>query len=159
MTKLFLIAIFLITTSVQATSILTAEGGVFKIIDEDRTEHEELAEDLHFDFTLNYYYGWDQMVLLGIGTGLQQLGTSKSFPLMTHLFIRLPIGSLFLPIAQGSWGYQFGENNSFFWRIGGGVDMKLGDRSSLILMAGSHNYLEGNHSPLMFVRAGLLLEF
>ncbi len=143
----------------HSTSIITAEAGSFKLLDPDRYESEDLGDDFHFDFTLNAYYGWDQMVLLGIGAGYQQIGVGKSFPLMTHLFVRLPIGSLILPIVQGSWGYQLGEDSSFFYRLGGGIDMRLGDRSSLILMAGTHNYLQGHHSPRLFLRGGLLLEF
>ncbi len=118
---------------------------------------EDFPVPHHLDFTAHAWYPFDQMVFLGIGSGIQQLGSSKQIPLLASLSVRLPIGGQFLPFASGDMGHSLGEDSQFQWRAGGGLDIKNGDYSSLLVAAGYESFAKlGGH---YYLRGGLLLEF
>jgi hypothetical protein len=125
------------------------------------------AEDIdenNLDFSGNLWYQFDQMVFLGIGSGIQQFGKSKHIPLMGSLFLRLPFGGQALPFISGDWGYLSGKYGQFIWRAGGGCDLKLGDSSSLLFSGGIQEFskpIKAKHANTSsyYLKAGLLLEF
>ena len=143
-----------------STSLLTFETGAVGSNEEvEDSSERDFPEGMHLDFTGRYYYGWDQMVLIGFGGGYQQWGERNSIPLMGSMIVRLPIGSLFLPAVQGDIGYAIGFRSGFFYRFASGVDMRLGDRSSLIAFGGMQNHFDPEIASQVFLRGGLLLEF
>ena len=58
-------------------------------------------------------------------------------PLSISLRVRLLIGRTILPIATGDFGYMFGKDDQMFWRAGAGLDIKNGDRTSIIISSGN----------------------
>jgi hypothetical protein len=112
----------------------------------------------HLDFTSHIWYKFDQMVFLGIGSGVMKYGGEQEYPLLASTQIRLPIGGQVLPVVTGDWGYVLGNERYFMWRAGGGLDIKNGDRSSLLVQAGYQSAAPRWHSAV-YLRAGLLLEF
>jgi len=113
--------------------------------------------DFNLDFDGHLWYLWDQMVLLGCGGGVQQFGTAKQYPIVLSGLIRLPIGGQMLPLISGDWGYTLGSLNEFLYKAGGGLDLKLGDNSSLIALLGYQNNVRSG--AFLYSRAGILLEF
>lgn len=113
--------------------------------------------NFNLDFSAHVWYQWDQMVLLGAGSGVQQFGRAKQYPVLLSALIRLPIGGQMLPLVTGDWGYALGFNSEFIWRAGGGVDLKLGDDSSLFAVVGYQD--NANSGSYLYSRAGILLEF
>ena len=62
-----------------------------------------------------------------------------------------------LRVFTGDYGYAFGDDKRMIWKLGGGVDIKNGDRSSILLLAGYEKLRSrGGH---IYVHGGLLLEF
>ncbi|MGL1935456.1 MAG: hypothetical protein OCD01_10560 [Fibrobacterales bacterium] len=111
----------------------------------------------NLDFSGNYWYQWDQMVLLGGGGGVQQFGNKRSYQALLGGIFRLPIGGQMLPIITGNWGYSFGQRGEFLYKAGGGFDLKLGDNSSLLAVGG---YQSNTHTgSYIYLRGGILLEF
>ena len=111
----------------------------------------------HMDFSAHLWYPFDQMVFLGVGSGIQQIGSSKQIPILGSLMVRLPIGGQILPFASGDIGHSVNEDPQFIWRGGAGLDIKNGDYSSLIVAVGYQSFADfGGH---YYVRGGLLLEF
>ncbi len=111
----------------------------------------------NIDFSGHLWHQWDQMVLLGIGGGVQQFGKQKHYPATLSAMLRLPIGGQMLPVVTGDWGYAFGQGNEYLYKAGGGFDLKLGDSSSILGLLGYQN--NSKSGAYLYARAGILLEF
>jgi hypothetical protein len=118
---------------------------------------EDFPSAAHLDFSGHLWYPFDQMVFLGIGSGIQQIGGSKQIPIVASTSVRLPIGGQILPFLSGDVGHSVGEDAQFQWRAGGGLDIKNGDRSSLIVAGGYQSFAD--LGGFFYLRGGLLLEF
>lgn len=112
-------------------------------------------------FNLNvyghYWFPIDQMLFVGIGSGYQEIDNVSLVPVAASAWIRLPIGSRTLPVATGDWGYLIGSDHQMFWRAGGGVDIKNGDYSSIMLMGG-YQFLDHDGRGYVYLQAGILVE-
>lgn len=97
----------------------------------------------------------DQMVAAGVMAGYDAVPHHSAASLVSRLQVRLPIGRQILPYLQSEAGAGIRpvlEDTYFLWKLGGGLDIKLGDRSSLLLEGGVQTW------GRTFGRAGLLLE-
>lgn len=111
----------------------------------------------NLDFSAHLWYKFDQMVFFGVGSGIQSMDDERHFPLLGSLWVRIPFGGQILPVATGDIGYSLGDSPQFLWKAGGGLDIKNGDYSSLLIMAGYQSFQQlGGH---FYLRGGLLLEF
>jgi len=113
--------------------------------------------NLNFDTEGHLWYKFDQMVFLGAGTGMQMVEGTRHIPIFGSLWLRLPFGGRTLPVVMGDMGYTLSKDSQFFWRGGGGLDIKNGNHSSLLLLAGYQRY--SNLGGYYYLRGGLLLEF
>ena len=113
------------------------------------------------DFNMSFYghlwYPIDQMVFAGLGVGYEELDNVGYVPVSGSLWVRLPIGRTVLPIATGDFGYMFGKDNQMFWRAGGGLDIKNGDRTSIIASTG-YQFLNHSGEGYWYLQAGILIE-
>ena len=113
------------------------------------------------DFNLSIYGHWwypiDQMVFVGIGGGYQEIDNVGLVPLSASAWIRLPMGGQTLPVVTGDLGYLIGSDHQLFWRTGGGLDIKNGDYSSIMLMGG-YEFLEHDGKVFIYLQAGILIE-
>ncbi len=113
------------------------------------------------NFNLNVYghlwYPIDQMLFFGIGTGYQEIDNVGLVPVSGALWVRLPIGSQILPVATGDLGYLIGSDHQLFWKVGGGLDIKNGDYSSILVMSG-YEFLDHAGKGYLYVQAGILVE-
>jgi hypothetical protein len=113
------------------------------------------------NFNLNIYghlwYRIDQMLFVGAGSGYQEIDNVGLVPLSGALWIRLPIGSQILPVATGDIGYLIGSGHQLFWKVGGGLDIKNGDYSSILVMSG-YEFLDHVGKGYVFLQAGILVE-
>lgn len=97
----------------------------------------------------------DQMVAAGVGGGYLTIPGTDLAEATGRLQVRLPIGRQLMPFVEGESGVGMKpvlEESVFLWRFGGGLDLKLGDKSSLV--AGGGIMARGR----MYTRLGLLLE-
>lgn len=97
----------------------------------------------------------DQMVAAGVGAGYVAMPGTDVAEVSSRLQVRLPLGSQLMPFVEGESGVGLRpvlEESMFLWRFGGGLDLKLGDKSSLI--AGGGIMARGR----IYGRLGLLLE-
>jgi len=97
----------------------------------------------------------DQMVAAGVGAGYVVLPGTDAAEVSSRLQVRLPVGKQIMPFADGEAGVGIRpvlEESMFLWRFGGGIDLKLGDRSSLLVGVGSMARARA------YGRVGLLLE-
>lgn len=134
-----------IALSVSAGSTTMVDDGI-------RTPELDVAATL--------WYPFDQMVFLGITSGVQNHRSEQQVPALGSLYLRLPIGRQLMPVATGDWGYLFGErSDTWIWRAGGGLDLKLGNHSSLLALAGVQSDLSDRLPNRLYFRAGLLLEW
>lgn len=112
-------------------------------------------------FNMSFHGHWwfpiDQMTFVGIGGGYEELDNVGYVPLSASLWVRLPIGRQVLPVATGDFGYMIGARHQMFWRAGGGVDIKNGDYSSILLMAG-YQFLSHDGQGYVYLHAGILVE-
>ena len=112
-------------------------------------------------FNLNIYghlwYPIDQMLFVGIGSGYPEIDNVGLVPVSASLWVRLPIGSQILPVATGDLGYLIGSDHQFFWRTGGGLDIKNGDYSSILVMGG-YQFLDHVGKGYAYIQAGILVE-
>ena len=69
----------------------------------------------------------------------------------------LPIGRQVLPVATGDIGYMIGKRHQMFWRAGGGIDIKNGDLSSILVMGG-YQFLNHVGHGYIYFHAGILVE-
>jgi hypothetical protein len=108
------------------------------------------------NWSVHALYRFDQMVLFGPGIGYEGIPMRPAGIADGKLQVRLPLGRQLLPYVAMEAGAGLRphlEDSYFFWRGGGGLDLKLGDRSSLLAEAGwtaYHRY---------YGRLGLLLDF
>ncbi len=112
-------------------------------------------------FNLNVYGHWwypiDQMLFVGVGTGYQEIDNVRLFPVSGSLWVRLPFGRTVLPVATGDFGYLIGSDHQMFWRAGGGLDIKNGDLSSIMIMGG-YEFLDHYGKGYAYIQAGILIE-
>lgn len=100
-------------------------------------------------------YRIDQMVAAGVTAGYDAVPKRPAGALTSRLQVRLPFGRQILPYLQCEAGAGIRpvlEDSYFLWKMGGGLDLKLGDRSSLLVESGWQTY--GRYLG----RVGLLLE-
>ncbi len=113
------------------------------------------------DFNMSFYghlwYPIDQMVFAGLGVGYEELDNVGYIPVSGSLWVRLPIGRTVLPVATGDFGYMFGKDDQMFWRAGGGLDIKNGDRTSIIVSTG-YQFLNNSGEGFWYLQAGILIE-
>ncbi|MFC1584932.1 hypothetical protein ACFL5V_05245 [Fibrobacterota bacterium] len=106
-----------------------------------------------FAYSVYLYYKFDEQVMLGLNSGQQQQG----IPVLGSVYMRLPLGSVFMPVATGDLGYFMHDQDSgLLWKAGGGIDWKNGERSSILLLGG---YEKKGAEANIYSRLGLLLEF
>ena len=114
-----------------------------------------------FKFNRNIYghlwYRIDQMLFVGVGSGYQEIDNVGLVPVSGALWVRLPIGSQILPVATGDLGYLIGSDHQLFWKVGGGLDIKNGDYSSILVMSG-YEFLDHTGKGYLYVQAGILVE-
>jgi hypothetical protein len=103
------------------------------------------------------WYPIDQMLFVGIGSGYQEIDNVSLVPVSGSLWVRLPIGGQMLPVATGDFGYLIGHGHQMFWRAGGGIDLKNGDYSSILVMGG-YEFLEHAGKGYAYIQAGILIE-
>lgn len=107
-----------------------------------------------FAYSVYAYYKFDEQVLLGLHSGQQQGG----IPILGSLYMRLPLGSVFLPFLIGDLGYFMHEDDSgLMWKGGMGIDWKNGERTCILLFGGYEKVLDRKGN--IYSRVGLLLEF
>lgn len=111
----------------------------------------------NLDVDAHVWYPFDQMVFLGVGSGYESVGSYYYVPVTASIWLRLPIGSTILPVLTGDYGYTFGNDKRLVWKLGGGADIKNGDRSSIIITGGYERLRK--RDAYVYVHAGLLLEF
>ena len=113
------------------------------------------------EFNLNIYghlwYRIDQMLFVGVGSGYQEIDNVGLVPVSASAWIRLPMGGQTLPVVTGDIGYLIGSDHQLFWRTGGGLDIKNGDYSSIMLMGG-YEFLELDGKGFISLQAGILIE-
>jgi len=121
------------------------------------TNHVSEMSKFNMSFYGHFWFPIDQMLFVGVGGGYQELDNIGYVPLSGSLWVRLPIGRQVLPVATGDIGYMIGSRHQMFWRAGGGLDIKNGDYSSILLMGG---YQFHNHDGLgyVYLHAGILVE-
>lgn len=153
--KFLIFALLLSLSSAYSASALSLEVG-------SSQNSEDLLEN-HLNFQSTFWYQWDQMVFFGLSGGTQQYGEDYYYPALTSALIRLPIGRTLLPYATAQWGYLFGPEHQFTWTLGGGLDLKLGRDSSLLITSGYQKFTQGNSrngwQPQIYLRGGIILEF
>lgn len=110
-----------------------------------------------FAFSTSVYGKWDEMVLLGVQSGIGSVAGPSSIPILGSGIMRLPFGRVVLPFATGEAGYVLDDVNAgLLWRGGGGFDIKNGRYSSILLLGG---YEAASGMAGWYARGGLLLEF
>jgi hypothetical protein len=120
-----------------------------------------LERDSHWtspdlDVAGHLWYQFDQMIFVGAGSGIEMIGKDRHFPALGSLWVRIPFGGRTLPVVTGDCGYDLGSQSQFIWRGGGGLDIKNGDHSSILLLGGYQSFQKlGGY---FYLRAGLLLE-
>ena len=115
-------------------------------------------EGTGFGFNLSAYEKFDEQVLLGVQSGRGIAGHPSSVPVLAAGYMRLPFGSVVVPVATGGVGYAFGPDSGsgFIWRGGGALDIRNGRRSSLLLGAEYESFRDLGG---IVIRGGALLEF
>jgi hypothetical protein len=111
--------------------------------------------DPRTNWSVHAMYEFDQMVLVGPGIGYEGATAKPAGMADAKLQVRLPVGRQLLPYLAAEAGAALRphvEDTWFLWRTGGGLDLKLGDRSCLLV--------EGGRAALSrwYARAGLLLD-
>jgi hypothetical protein len=110
-----------------------------------------------FAYSGGLYLKFDEMVLLGAQSGIGSVAGASSIPLLGSALMRLPFGRIVMPFAAGDVGYVLDDrNDGLLWRAGGGLDIKNGRHSSLLLQGG---YEATAELSAWYARAGFLLEF
>lgn len=128
---------------------MDVQGGV--------VNHVSELSKFNMSFYGHLWYPIDKMTFVGVGGGYQELDNVGYVPLSGALWVRLPIGRQVLPVAIGDFGYMIGERHQMFWRAGGGVDIKNGDYSSILVMGG-YEFLNHDGHGYAFLQIGVLIE-
>ena len=103
------------------------------------------------------WYQFDAQTWLGVTSGRESVKSSEGTVALGSAMMRLPIGRVILPVMHFDAGMAFADTlGGFTWKGGGGLDIKNGKRSSILLLSG-YNYRAGIKG--WYTRAGLLLEF
>lgn len=116
---------------------------------------EEMSS-FNFNVSGHWWYPVDQMVFFGAGFGYERLGAVSLFPLVGSAYVYLPFGSLVMPVGTFDLGFAFGDDAQMIWRAGGGLDIKLGRKSSLLALLGCQNLKKAG--DFVYLRCGLLIE-
>lgn len=150
MKRFFAAVLFALACGVPAGAFtLDLQGGV--------VNHVSEISKFNLNVFGHYWFPIDQMLFVGVGTGYQEIDNVSLIPLAGSVWVRLPIGSTVLPVATGDWGYLIGSDHQMFWRAGGGVDIKNGDYSSIMLMGG-YQFLDHTGKGYAYIQAGILVE-
>lgn len=167
MIKVLWILLFLAVSSFAGLGISPEFGTIAENI--ENSESKEVETEFKTDFVARFYWSLDQMILLGPSAGYRSFEVEDEngdfdkvveVPLTGVLYIRLPIGRVLMPALTGEWGYVLGrDNNSWIWRYGLVGDLKLGDRSSLLLSTGFEQNVGEQRPYAMWIRGGLLFEW
>ena len=144
----FLFALAFVATPASAFT-MDAQGGFCNRVSSLR--------DFNMSFYGHLWYPIDQMVFAGVGVGYEELDNVGYVPVSGSLWVRLPIGRTVLPVATGDFGYMFGKDSQMFWRAGGGLDIKNGDRTSIIVSTG-YQFLNHSGYGYWYLQAGILIE-
>jgi len=111
-----------------------------------------------FGYDVSVYDEFDGQVLLGVQSGQGTSGDPSAVPVLAAAYVRLPLGTVVVPVLTGGIGYAFSNSAAgILWRGGGAFDIRNGRHSSLLLGAeyeGHENYGGG-----LALRGGLLLEY
>lgn len=116
----------------------------------------EDVTEFHFSTSMHLWHPIDQMVFIGLGLDYQRYGSISLVPAMASAYMRLPFGSIIMPVATFDFGYAFGDDSQMIWKVGGGLDIKLGRYSSILVLSGYQNLKKSG--DLIYLRCGLLLE-
>ena len=112
-------------------------------------------------FNLNVFGHWwypiDQMFFVGVGSGYQEIDNESLVPVSASFWMRVPVGIHVMPVMLADWGYLIGKHHQLFWRTAGGVDIKSGDHSS-IMVTGGYQFLDNFGKGYVFLQAGVLVE-
>jgi hypothetical protein len=147
---LFLLSVYLLTGLSFARG-LALDASIGSVTKSD----DILSSNL--DVSAHLWYKFDQMIFVGGSSGIQMIGDYRHIPALGSVWLRLPFGGRVLPVATADAGYNFGDDPQFVWRGGGGLDIKNGDRSSILVLGGYERFAKlGGH---YYLRAGFLLEF
>lgn len=167
MIKVLWFLLVLIVSSYARLGISPEFGTIVENIEDSASG--DIKTSFRTDFEARFYWSLDQMVLLGPSLGYRSFedkddkGNSEKvqeFPLTTVIYIRLPIGRVLMPAITGEWGYVIGrENQNWIWRYGLVGDMKLGDRTSLLLSSGLEQNVGEQRPYALWIRGGLLFEW
>ncbi len=115
-------------------------------------------EGMNFGYDVSVYDKLDDQVLFGLQAGQGTARDPSAIPVLAAAYVRLPLGTVIVPVATGGMGYAFSRSSAgFLWRAGGALDIRNGRHSSLLLGAayeGHENYGGG-----LVLRGGLLLEY
>ena len=151
MKKILITLLFALAFVATPASAFTmdAQGGIC-----NRVSH---MSDFNMSFYGHLWYPIDQMVFAGVGVGYEELDNVGYVPVSGSLWVRLPIGRTILPVATGDFGYMFGKDDQMFWRAGGGLDIKNGDRTSIIVSTG-YQFLNHSGEGYWYLQAGILIE-
>lgn len=120
------------------------------------TNFTEEFSDFNFSTSIHLWYPLDQMVFLGVGLDYQRFGDVTLVPALASAYVRLPFGSVMMPVGTFDFGYAFGDDSQMMWKAGGGFDIKLGRYSSILLLSGYQNLKKTG--DYVYFRCGLLLE-
>ena len=116
-----------------------------------------IFKEMNFGYNLSLYDKFDDQVLLGVQSGQGIVGSPSSVPLFAAAYVRLPLGSVIVPVATGNLGYAFASSAGLIWRAGGAFDIRNGRHSSLLL--GTEYEGHQNDKGGLVFRGGLLLEY
>lgn len=143
-----LLALLLAYAPAHAGTALTATLGATS---------RDAFKGARFAYSGGLYLKFDEMVLLGVQSGIGSVAGASSIPILGSALMRLPVGRIVMPFASGDAGYVVDDrNDGLLWRVGGGFDIKNGRHSSLLLQGG---YEGTSDLAAWYARAGFLLEF
>ncbi len=140
-----------------ASGILAAGGAVTGSLG---TQSTDGFGNIAFAYSVGVYGKFDEQTLLGLESGQGTGAGSSTIPLTASALVRLPLGRVMLPIVKGEFGYALADTLSgFVWRFGGGLDIKNGRRSSLLVMGGYEKSYALTGPGGWYTRFGILLEW
>ena len=114
-------------------------------------------DKMNFGYNVAVYDKLDDQVLVGVETGQGVAQDASAVPILAAAYIRLPIGRAIVPVATGGLGYAlFSPVSGLMWRGGGGLDIRNGRHSSVLIGSEYEGY--ANYGGGIVIRAGLLLE-
>ena len=167
MTKILWLVLFILGGSFAGLGISPEFGTIAENLKDEETD--EVKSDFKTDFVARFYWSLDQMILLGPSIGYRSFevkddqGDSeriREWPLTSVLYVRLPIGRVLMPAITGEWGYVIGrKKQNWIWRYGLVGDLKLGDRTSLLVSTGFEQNVGEQRPFALWIRGGFLFEW